>query len=1031
MATQNLFEKYGIKEVADVTFYRIEKKEETYESQREISIASIIKGAVETRTVYPLVNGLGSEEGFEAFVFSDASILTGTNYDCDDVNDIIVNLRLTYTATTPQTDKQVEEAVSTNAAKLVKYALGLGTSVENFGKVEVLSYVDESSNVELTSSKVKVFNSITETATKSPIAESVVVDVKVNAPKSNRVVNYSFSGGKITISPENGAKITSVVPGDASIATATETGTTGSWSLTAMGAGVTTITVCITDAAKEAEVEAVAKTFKVTSVENDGAYAFKDTSGSLTARVAIPDKYIYSINSSISFEATNSADTDTGIFTEEKTATESHLHPDADYPNNIGTHEYSYAQQVCILFARHQNLISKTGVRYQFTGVDNLFGDLEFNDSFTTAPHSNEKIVVVGLAGKFTEGTYDIEEINEYIKNLTSTLSAKAYDVVYDDYAELVVEDEMGYYRRDFLGYGYTRDAYAGTAEMDAFSNEYSYKDWVEDNDFPRDAAIANAVMWEDGVHYSINDAIEALRQKQLILDVSEPSGAKGLNSIFGGYRVSSKDLGNEVNPIVGTEDIYADGYTEDTYKYRYEEINGEPIESQYPLADVEDAVNELALSGKAYGKDIRVEGGDKSNRAIYIRVDGSVDTAAGAYIYLLHNKNYRRLATDKDGIFQFEDKKGNTLYYQDKIFKGVEWLALVILGNKGLIFVVNRHGNTDVNRVAWMVNESGYVDDRRAAALVKNGLIHTTDITANDETFEATCTVKSLKVRKVTKKTNHYIPVLYLDTLKVSTIEQTAEEVYATGGRGNANLIGWDYGKEITLSLEDALFTPASMSAMVGSYEGNDFRKGVKEVKSIDRMEKVTAKRSFIVPAGNMNGTPTEADKTAQAVFYDPNTMEPYADGTPIAEGEIFYKFTRSIAYEGQSLGHMIEISADKFPGTYKIVGDTFVRSKETGEDERFQFVIPQAKMGSEWSLTLEADGDPVVFDMDMTVLRPDDGVMVKFIQYNVVENEEENDGSTMVTDTENLNLLDDAELFKVSTDSADDDSAIGATEY
>jgi hypothetical protein len=28
----NIFEKYGIKEVADVTFYRIEKKEETYES---------------------------------------------------------------------------------------------------------------------------------------------------------------------------------------------------------------------------------------------------------------------------------------------------------------------------------------------------------------------------------------------------------------------------------------------------------------------------------------------------------------------------------------------------------------------------------------------------------------------------------------------------------------------------------------------------------------------------------------------------------------------------------------------------------------------------------------------------------------------------------------------------------------------------------------------------------------------------------------------------------------------------------------
>ena len=34
MASQNLFEKYGIRDVADVTLYRIERKEETFESQR-------------------------------------------------------------------------------------------------------------------------------------------------------------------------------------------------------------------------------------------------------------------------------------------------------------------------------------------------------------------------------------------------------------------------------------------------------------------------------------------------------------------------------------------------------------------------------------------------------------------------------------------------------------------------------------------------------------------------------------------------------------------------------------------------------------------------------------------------------------------------------------------------------------------------------------------------------------------------------------------------------------------------------------
>lgn len=61
------------------------------------------------------------------------------------------------------------------------------------------------------------------------------------------------------------------------------------------------------------------------------------------------------------------------------------------------------------------------------------------------------------------------------------------------------------------------------------------------------------------------------------------------------------------------------------------------------------------------------------------------------------------------------------------------------------------------------------------------------------------------------------YTPVLYLDTLKVSTIEKTAEKVEAKGGKGNKKLITWNFGKEITLTLEDALFSPASMSMVMG----------------------------------------------------------------------------------------------------------------------------------------------------------------------------------------------------------------------
>lgn len=81
--------------------------------------------------------------------------------------------------------------------------------------------------------------------------------------------------------------------------------------------------------------------------------------------------------------------------------------------------------------------------------------------------------------------------------------------------------------------------------------------------------------------------------------------------------------------------------------------------------------------------------------------------------------------------------------------------------------------------------------------------------------------------------------------------------------------------------------------------------------------------------------------------------------------------------------------------------------------------------------AIELSADGDPVVFSFDMDVQRPENGEMVKFVQFETVENTEENDGSTMIVGTENLNLLDEAELYKVDGEDEGETIAIGATEY
>ena len=67
----------------------------------------------------------------------------------------------------------------------------------------------------------------------------------------------------------------------------------------------------------------------------------------------------------------------------------------------------------------------------------------------------------------------------------------------------------------------------------------------------------------------------------------------------------------------------------------------------------------------------------------------------------------------------------------------------------------------------------------------------------------------------QITEDGNIGAPVLYLDSLKVSTVEQTAENTSARGGKGNVELVSWDFNKEITVTLEDALFSAKSLAIM------------------------------------------------------------------------------------------------------------------------------------------------------------------------------------------------------------------------
>ena len=461
------------------------------------------------------------------------------------------------------------------------------------------------------------------------------------------------------------------------------------------------------------------------------------------------------------------------------------------------------------------------------------------------------------------------------------------------------------------------------------------------------------------------------------------------------------------------------------------------------------------------------------------------------------------------------------------------------------------------------------------------------------------------------------YVPVIYFDTLKISTLEKTAQQTSARGGLGNPELIIWDYGKEITVTLEDALYSPASQAMMWGGklstkklslylsrfidfaepnekssgavfnidtfqnfkiipallsadnrfdnegnyvnlypayeaqayiwlvsgsiitnngkkrcyvkdviliydtkkqkwwfaappnkggnyinaqygkaaydnfishqeeYEGNKVptlylsetlfidglqknnKKKYSEITEegeinyryrvtmhntandgivppqeviyqidhaiddtfyLDRMEKCRATQRFCIDTdtNTLHGNYRYLERYSQVpltVFVDPKTMQPYEPNTDeyyrtngsritgnlriIKQNEIYYKWTRTKAKENMSLGKQIVVDAQHFPGAYRLVGETYSRSRKTGQDQRFQFEIPLCKMGSDNNITLQADGDPTTFTMTLKVLSREDGVMMKLTQYDV-ENQKYGkivSGSTKIVPTDTLN--------------------------
>ena len=196
---------------------------------------------------------------------------------------------------------------------------------------------------------------------------------------------------------------------------------------------------------------------------------------------------------------------------------------------------------------------------------------------------------------------------------------------------------------------------------------------------------------------------------------------------------------------------------------------------------------------------------------------------------------------------------------------------------------------------------------------------------------------------------------------VKVSSIENAAESANATGGRGNANLVTWNYGRTATLQMQDALLSMDSLALLSGNEAEATTNVTKRERIKADETGKGTIKET---PVGAISVYKLEDGSMTEEVS---GASVAGLEITGLTEGQtyaVFYEYKAPVGTK------TVRFTSDKFPSTYRVVGDTLVRDHTTGKDKVAQFFIPKAQLQAGFTLSMDVE-NVSTFDFNLDILR------------------------------------------------------------
>lgn len=216
--------------------------------------------------------------------------------------------------------------------------------------------------------------------------------------------------------------------------------------------------------------------------------------------------------------------------------------------------------------------------------------------------------------------------------------------------------------------------------------------------------------------------------------------------------------------------------------------------------------------------------------------------------------------------------------------------------------------------------------------------------------------------------------PVLLLDTLKVTSINQEGEQKTIRGGIGAPELISYDFARTISVEIQDALASMASLKILWGGRFLKDkiSYTGVFEAK-VEAENKVTVPSGITVKTGAAKADlatgiaiGAKATYTLDSITGSEITL---AGGTPKV-GEVVKVFLPAeVAVSDDAVA--LAINSIDLPPTLHFTGKTFFIDQATGKKIQTEIEIPLFKVNIGGGLAMEAEGDAAVFDFNGKALK------------------------------------------------------------